>query len=143
MSVDKNIAVVLRENISVVKVVFPVQGTYSRPSDGKHYSYASRFTDHKVGDKVVVSAPECMKVVEIVAVDNEANIPASCSDKKMGWVVSKIDVAGWEADNERNLAIEASVGAMYKKNAKKQLQAQLLGALDDDSRQSLLALCAG
>jgi hypothetical protein len=132
---DKNIAAILREDAKTVSIYF-------EKTDGTRsvlYTYVTHF-DVEEGDNVVVpvGAHEEWKVAVVACVHDSFEIEPN-SDIKFKWIVGKIDVEGWRANNARNKEIESMLSASYRVNARQAYAAQFLNNADP----KVLALVKG
>ena len=80
------------------------------------------------GDYVLVDARGEMKVVQIHEVDDEVKIEPN-ADTAFKWVVCKIDMDGYRANEARNAQIERTVSEAYRDNLKKSFAQSILGGL--------------
>ncbi len=158
---DKNIAALLREDTKTVHVSFesgladfddlddvvvttkPAGAKAVRPVPGhlRLYTYVTHL-DVKPGDTVVVNASSEIKLAHVIRVDEQAEIePNSTTAYK--WVIDKVDMVAYDENQQRNAEIERTVGEAYRQNLRRSFAQTILGAVDDDKRDSLTKLLKG
>lgn len=126
---DKNLAALLRDDTRTIKVQFE--------TNGQQYTYVTEL-DLQVGDHVVVTAREQLKVVQVVQVDDELDIQPNGSIAYQ-WVVGKVDMTQHQARTERNRQITDAVAKTYRKQMRKAFAEQILADLPAESRTALLS----
>ena len=132
---DKNIAAILREDTRTCQVCFELTEDVT---PGRVYTYVSHLP-LEVGDLVVVPvASSGWKVGKIVAVDEDLLIEPN-GEIKFKWVIDKIDMDRYRANNERNKEIEQMLAASYRVSARQAYAAQFLTNADP----KVLALVKG
>ena len=156
---DKNIAAFLDKNAYTVSVAFTPAHTKSR----KKYTYVCNIPDVQVGDWVVVDAPDfegdnqlvmpeinvnvdsfmvikgIPKMVLVTAVDKDVSIEPN-SDIAHGWVISKLDMTAYRETIKRNSQITTLVADAYKVSMRRSFADQILGCMEADGKDKLLAL---
>jgi len=160
---DKNIAALLREDTKTVHVSFELAladfedltdpeiikkpaGAKPAPSTSRVpgvrlYTYVTHL-DVKRGDTVVVQATGEIKLAYVISVDDQAEIEPN-SSTAYKWVIDKVDMAAYDANQQRNAEIERTVGEAYRQNLRRSFAQTVLGAVDDDKRDSLTKLLKG
>lgn len=164
---DKNIAAFLDNNAYTVTVVFKAGNSGSVP---KKYVYVCNIPCVKVGDWIVVDAPDfenqvaqlrnglmptqniddymntqpmqmagIPKLVLVVGVDKDVNIQPN-SDIAYGWVVSTLDLTSYRETLQRNSQITTLVADAYKASMRRSFADHILGCLEADGKDKLLAL---
>lgn len=104
----------------------------------KTYIYVTDLSLEK-GDWVVVMAMGQLKVAIVEEVHEGVAIEPN-ADTKYKWVVSKVDTAGYEANEAKNSEIEETIHSAYKQTVKKQFQTMILSGLDAPSKKKLKSL---
>lgn len=161
---DKNIAAFLDKNAYTVSVSFKAG------VGPKKYTYVCNIPDVKVGDWVVVDAPDVdnqvsqlrnglmpmqaiedymneqpmqlagiPKLVLVVGVDKDVNIQPN-SDIAHGWVVATLDLTSYRETLKRNSQITTLVADAYKASMRRSFADQILGCMEADGKDKLLAL---
>ena len=162
---DKNIAALLDTSAYTIKVMFKLD-KQSRPTQ---YLYVCNIPDVKVGDWVVVDAPDyddyvgsmplrnggsiegmmdlelatvftgMPKTVVVTAVHSEVEIEPD-APTKYKWVVAKVDTAAYIATMQRNAQVTSLVADAYKKATRRSFSERILQDMDTDKRQALLGM---
>jgi hypothetical protein len=161
---DKNIAAFLDKNAYTVSVSFKAG------AGPKKYTYVCNIPGVKVGDWVVVDAPDfdnqaaqlrqgytpmqniedymseqpmqmagIPQLVLVVGVDSDVNIQPN-SDIAHGWVVSTLDLTSYRETLQRNSQINSLVADAYKASMRRSFADQILGCMEADGKDKLLAL---
>jgi hypothetical protein len=132
MTIDVNIAALIRDNVTTISVKFPPERGEMQSDKG--YTYVSRFMDHKPGDWVIVPATNqsriVYKMVQIESVDATVQIDVG-STIKYKWVVCKVDFEEYESDMQRNLILEKTIARGYAAKLKKSFREQFMSQLED------------
>ena len=147
---EKNIAAMMREDVRLISVMFEqkqalmdneFQG-YQPPSMGrgiasaKAYDYLTNL-DVKVGDTVVVVVAQTKLVTGyVVAVGELGDIPAD-KPSKFKWVVQKVDLTAYTANEELNANIEQTVAEAYRTNLRRSFAQQILGSCNEETQAKL------
>lgn len=159
---DKNIAALLDTKAYTVGIRF-------RNNSGKlsaTYTYVCNIADVKVGDWIIVDAPDfdnvrnvigeimdeeamasngswCLKgipvCVQVSRVDADVAIEAD-APKAFGWVIAKVDFTEYQATLARNSQITGLVADAYKKAMRKSFAERILGDLGSDKQSELMQL---
>lgn len=159
---DKNIAALLDASAFTIKVMFKENASV-KP---KEYIYICNIPDVKVGDWVIVDAPDydgyvgsnttmnsiddvingkisvfsgVPKTVIVTQVDSEVAIEAD-SASRYKWVVARLDTTLYAATLQRNAEITKLVSDAYKVAMRKSFAERILGDLADESKTRLLGL---
>jgi hypothetical protein len=142
---DKNIAALLREDVNTVKVQFTVTPYELRralaaqgPIDPKtQYTYLT-YLKVEVGDMVLVTTSNSPvpKVAFVTSIDDGVDIQPN-SEIKYKWLVQKVDMTEFDANEARNAVIEETVTEAYKNNLRRSFAQQILSGVDDTKRLQL------
>lgn len=159
---DKNIAAFLDKSAYTVNVAFTQSGP-NTPKGRKKYTYICNIPDVKVGDWIVVDAPDfdgdnqsampdinstvdsftlikgIPKMVLVTSVDQDVSIEPN-SATTYGWVISKLDMTAYRETLQRNSQITSLVADAYKASMRRSFADQILGCMEDDGKTKLLAL---
>lgn len=146
---EKNIAAFLREDAHTVGVRFYKEtipsGTASSfdPNNvtlfsGKEYTYVTT-KKLTVGDHAVVLVHGVPKVVYVSRVDDDLCIEPN-EEKKYSWIVDYVNIASYEADMEKNEALELTINTAYKASLRNQFRTMILGQVSDDVKSQLLTI---
>lgn len=142
---DKNIAALLREDARTVKVQFSntpyglkLALAAQEPIDPKQqYTYLTHF-EVAVGDMVLVPIGKSPvpKIAFITSVDDGVDIQPN-SEIKYKWLMQKVDLTAYDANERRNAVIEETVSDAYKNNLRRSFAQQILSGVDDGKRLQL------
>tara|TARA_R110000868_G_scaffold63970_1_gene192585 strand:- start:482 stop:889 length:408 start_codon:yes stop_codon:yes gene_type:complete len=123
---ERNIAALMREDCRTVQVVFGLQ-----EANEKEYTYLTQFQVN-VGDLVVVKSG-AYKIARVTAVHEGVQIEPN-DPLKYVWLVGRVDLAAYEANEARNKEIEAIVAEAYKANLRRGFAATALAGVTDEKR---------
>ena len=164
---DKNIVALLDATAYTVKVYFKPQ-EYSSGKKGmqqSQYKYVSNIPGIKVGDWVVVDAPDyddygqaydnavtsdldglkicpfqgVPKLVRVCAVDATCDIEPN-ADKKYKWIIAKLDLTSYMTTLQRNSQIAGMIAESYKVTMRRSFADSIIGGLEHDKRVALMQL---
>lgn len=131
---DKNIAAILREDTKTCSICFELDNE----TIGRAYTYITHF-DIAPGDIVVVPvASSGWKVGKVISVDDDLLIEPN-GEIKVKWIICKVNMDDYRANQERNREIEAMLAASYRVSARQAYAAQFLTGADP----KVLALVKG
>lgn len=139
---DKNIALMLREDMRSVQVVFGVvDPTKVDRQTLRLYTYVTNLA-LVPGSLVLVQAAEKLSVATVVQVDDDVDIPAD-SSIKYDLVVQKVDLTDY-LETKRQLAeLEKALQDEYIRRARLSAREALLMSLDDAGRTRIQGLLGG
>lgn len=80
-----------------------------------------------------------LRIAVIVDVHDSVSIEPN-SDTEYKWIVSKVDLTGYEAILDRNQKLMDIATDAYKKRMRKSFASQILGEMDDDAQTELKKL---
>lgn len=160
---DKNIAALLDTKAYTVGIRF----TNKSGNKSATYTYVCNIAGVKVGDWIVVDAPDfdqvrnvleeitmdeealasngswCLKgipvCVQVTRVDADVAIEADAA-KAFGWVIAVVDFTAYQATLARNSQISGLVAEAYKKAMRKSFAERILGDLGTDKQSELMQL---
>lgn len=131
---DKNIAAILREDTKTCSICFELDSD----TLGRAYTYITHL-DVSVGDIVVVPvASSGWKVGKVISIDDDLLIEPN-GENKFKWIICKVDMDAYRANQERNREIEQMLAASYRVSARQAYAAQFLTNADP----KVLALVKG
>lgn len=128
MSIDKNIAALLREDLQIVEVQF-------KSSDSIQYSYLEKVGQTKVGDYVVVPTTSKFGLAKVTG----HREPGLNEDFKLKPIVQVVDVEPFDTLCGELDALEKAVAVNYRSNARASMRQALLGGASPE----VLALIGG
>jgi hypothetical protein len=130
ITVEKNIAALMREGIKAVSVVFQ--------DGGKGYTYVTEL-DLQVADRCIVFANNELKVVRVTCVHKQ--LPISPGDTiKYQWVVDKVNMDGYEKNCAINNEIERVVMEKYQQHLRRSFADEILAGLPTKDKRDLQRL---
>lgn len=159
---DKNIAALLDTKAYTVGIRF----TNKSGNKSATYTYVCNIAGVKVGDWIVVDAPDFDNVrnvleeitgedeqytnkafmlkgipvcVQVSRVDPDVAIEAD-APKAFGWVIAVVDFTDYQATLARNSQISGLVAEAYKKAMRKSFAERVLGDLGTDKQSELMQL---
>lgn len=129
-------AELLLENFYTVKVVFANSNNeYIHTS--KHYTYkVHRSMQLAVNDFVLVRANSEVKLVQVVAVDSEADIDYG-ANFKYNWAFQKVELNRLEQLEELDRRVKKSVETLRRRQMKRDLLKELTGEIGEDELKQL------
>lgn len=132
---DKNIAAILREDTRTCQICFELEADAPL---GRAYTYVTHLS-LAPGDLVVVPVASAgWKIGKVISVDEDLLIEPNC-DIKFKWVIDRVDMEEYRANQERNKEIESMLAASYRVTARQAYAAQFLTNADP----KVLALVKG
>ena len=114
---------------------------YISDESAKNYTYVTDLP-LQVGDLVVVPAGSDIKLVSVIAVDDELKIEPNDA-KKFSWVIAKVDCTAWKTNMARNKEIEDAVADAYRNNLRRSFAQQILSGVSDETRERIQLLVNG
>lgn len=130
---EKNIAALLRKDARTVKVMFG--------NSGQTYTYVTHLALERE-DMCVVLANNEWKVVEVVEVHDGVQLEPG-DTLKYKWIVCRVDVEEYRANEQRNAEIERVVLDKYKENLRRSFSDQVLAGLPTKDRNVVQRLLKG
>lgn len=138
---DRNIALIMREDMRTVKVVYGIQPPTTFNAGKTPYTYATNMK-LEMGDLVLVKAADQMKVATVIGVDDNLEIGPN-SEIEYDLIVQKIDLDPYLAEKRKLKELEEVLHEEYRRRARLSAREALLMSLDDSGRSKVLALLGG
>lgn len=121
------------EQVKAIGVKF---GTSGGSLSGKEYVYKTT-EDVELGDLVLVQTDDNIysyKVVEVTNLDPEVPFEG---DRKIKWIVQKVDLTLRETNEEREAEVVEKVMQANKKSKREQLRDMLMASVSDEDKKLL------
>lgn len=139
---DRNISLIMREDLRTVKVGFGVQSVAdARPADMKLYQYATNLRV-LAGDLVLVKSGGRLLVATVLEVHDALEISPN-SDIEYDLVVQKLDLTPYLEEKRKLKELEEVLHEEYRRRARLSARESLLMTLDDAGRAKVQALLGG
>lgn len=135
---DRNIALMMREDLHSVKVVFGCTAGHTFDGGKTAYTYATNLSFEQ-GDFAVVKVGDSLKIVTITEVHETLEIEPN-SDLSYELIVQKIDLEAYLGEKRKLKELEEVLHEEYRRRARLSAREVLLASLDDSGRSKVLAL---
>jgi hypothetical protein len=133
-AIDVNTAALVRKDTRTVLV------TYAKNPEVTH-RFVTTFPDLVVGETVVTRTSSGTALAQVNQVDDTVVIDDT--NKKLPWIISRVDTAYIEALDNENTVIEQAVAEQYQKRMQTSFREQILGGMSAEMLARLPASVTG